>query len=180
VRYKAGIPWHGSTMTVPTDTELDALARSTGERLLATRHRLATAESCTGGWIAKAVTDVAGSSAWFDCGMAAYSYEAKQALLGVRPQTLETHGAVSRETVIEMVRGALSRSRADMAVAITGIAGPTGGTKDKPVGTVWIAWGFGHHRPTAEVFHFAGDRDAIRRATVAEVFAGLERLLANR
>lgn len=79
-----------------------------------------------------------------------------------------------------MVRGALSRSRADMAVAITGIAGPTGGTRDKPVGTVWIAWGFGHHPPAAQVFHFHGDRDAIRRATVAAAFEGLERLLAGR
>ena len=111
-------------MTVPTDAELDALARTTGERLLAARHRLATAESCTGGWIAKTVTDIAGSSDWFDCGMAAYSYEAKQALLGVRPQTLEIHGAVSRETVVEMVSGALVNSGASLAVAVTGIAGP--------------------------------------------------------
>ena len=85
-------------MIVPNDAELDAIARATGERLLAARQMLVTAESCTGGWIAKAVTDVAGSSAWFDCGMAVYSYEAKQAMLGVNPHTLEIHGAVSRET----------------------------------------------------------------------------------
>ena len=161
-------------MTVPTDTELDRLARTTGERLLAARHRLVTAESCTGGWIAKAVTDVAGSSAWFDCGMAAYSYEAKQALLGVRPQTLETHGAVSRETVVEMVSGALVHSGATLAVAVTGIAGPGGGSEDKPVGTVWIAWKRRGGYAKAEVFHFDGDRDAVRRQTVAAALAGLE------
>jgi nicotinamide-nucleotide amidase len=127
-------------MIVPTDAELDALAQDAGQRLLAARQMLVTAESCTGGWIAKCMTDVAGSSGWFDCGMAAYSYEAKQALLGVRPQTLETHGAVSRETVVEMVSGALVHSGASIAVAVTGIAGPGGGTDDKPVGTVWVAW----------------------------------------
>ena len=162
------------TMTTPTDQELDLLARATGERLSATRHRLATAESCTGGWIAKAVTDVAGSSAWFDCGMAAYSYEAKQALLGVRPQTLEIHGAVSRETVVEMVSGALVNSGATLAVAVTGIAGPGGGSEDKPVGTVWIAWKRRGGYAKAEVFHFDGDRDAVRRQTVASALEGLE------
>ena len=173
----SAIPSDACTMTVPTDAELDALARSTGERLQATRHRLATAESCTGGWIAKAVTDVAGSSAWFDCGMAAYSYEAKQALLGVRPQTLETHGAVSRETVVEMVSGALVHSGATLAVAVTGIAGPGGGSDDKPVGTVWIAWKRRGGYAKAEVFHFDGDRDAVRRQTVASALAGLEQHL---
>ena len=166
-------------MTVPTDTELDRLARTTGERLLAARHRLATAESCTGGWIAKAVTDVAGSSAWFDCGMAAYSYEAKQALLGVRPQTLETHGAVSRETVVEMVSGALVHSGATIAVAVTGIAGPGGGTEDKPVGTVWLAWKRRGGYPRAEVFHFEGDRDAVRRQAVAAALDGLRSALMS-
>jgi hypothetical protein len=97
-------------MSVPTDEALRVLAHHVGERLRQGRDHLVTAESCTGGWIAKCVTDIAGSSDWFDCGMAAYSYEAKQALLGVRPQTLEVHGAVSRETVIEMVSGALVNS----------------------------------------------------------------------
>ena len=173
VRYKSPIPRDESTMTVPTDTELDRLARTTGERLLAARHRLATAESCTGGWIAKAVTDVAGSSAWFDCGMAAYSYEAKQALLGVRPQTLETHGAVSRECVVEMVSGALSHSGGTVAVAVTGIAGPGGGSDDKPVGTVWIGWKRRGGYASAEVFHFDGDRDAVRRQTVGAALRGI-------
>ena len=161
-------------MIIPTDAELDALSQATGARLLAARQMLVTAESCTGGWIAKAVTDVAGSSAWFDCGMAAYSYEAKQALLGVRPQTLETHGAVSRETVVEMVSGALVHSGATLAVAVTGIAGPGGGSEDKPVGTVWIAWKRRGGYAKAEVFHFDGDRDAVRRQTVASALAGLE------
>ncbi len=160
-------------MIAPTDAELDALSRATGERLLALRHMLVTAESCTGGWIAKCMTDVPGSSAWFDCGMAAYSYEAKQALLGVRPQTLEEFGAVSRETVVEMVSGALVHSGATIAVAVTGIAGPGGGSDDKPVGTVWIGWKRRGGYARAEVFHFEGDRDAVRRQTVAAALRGL-------
>ena len=164
-------------MHAPGDDALAQLAHDTGERLRANRDMLVTAESCTGGWIAKVVTDIAGSSAWFDCGMAAYSYEAKQALLGVRPQTLEEHGAVSRETAIEMVSGALVHSGATVAVAVTGIAGPGGGTEDKPVGTVWIAWKRRGGYPQAQVFHFEGDRDAVRRRTVGEALIGLERLL---
>ncbi len=164
-------------MPVPTDPELHALTRSVGARLLASRQMLVTAESCTGGWIAKCVTEIPGSSGWFDCGMVAYSYEAKQAMLGVRPQTLEETGAVSRETVVEMVSGALVHSGATIAVAVTGIAGPGGGGPDKPVGTVWIGWkrrgGYAH----AEAFHFDGDRDAVRRQTVAAALHGLERAL---
>lgn len=165
-------------MIAPSDAELDSLSRATGERLLALRHMLVTAESCTGGWIAKCMTDVPGSSAWFDCGMAAYSYEAKQALLGVRPQTLEEFGAVSRETVVEMVSGALVHSGATIAVAVTGIAGPGGGSDDKPVGTVWIGWKRRGGYARAEVFHFEGDRDAVRRQTVAAALRGLELQLA--
>ena len=165
-------------MTAPTDAELDALSRATGERLLAMRHMLVTAESCTGGWIAKCMTDVPGSSAWFDCGMVVYSYEAKQAMLGVRPQTLEEFGAVSRETVVEMVSGALVHSGATIAVAVTGIAGPGGGSEDKPVGTVWIGWKRRGGYARAEIFHFEGDRDAVRRQTVAAALRGLESQLA--
>jgi nicotinamide-nucleotide amidase len=164
-------------MPIPSDCDIGELAKSLGERLLAGHQTLVTAESCTGGWIAKAVTDVAGSSAWFDCGLAAYSYEAKQALLGVRPQTLEEHGAVSRETVIEMVSGALVSSGAGVAVAVTGIAGPGGGTDDKPVGTVWIAWKRRGGYPEADLFHFDGNRDAIRRQTVAQALSGLARVM---
>lgn len=163
-------------MTDPTDAQLRVLAESLGERLRGSHDRLVTAESCTGGWIAKTVTDIAGSSDWFDCGMAAYSYEAKQALLGVSPQTLESQGAVSRETAIEMVSGALVNSGASVAVAVTGIAGPGGGTADKPVGTVWIAWKRRGGYPQAEVFHFEGDRETVRRQTVAAALEGLARL----
>mgnify|MGYP000867882285 FL=1 len=165
-------------MHPPNDAELVVLATATGQLLLAGRHMLVTAESCTGGWIAKCMTDVAGSSAWFDCGMAAYSYEAKQALLGVRPQTLEQHGAVSRECVVEMVSGALVHSGASIAVAVTGIAGPSGGSDDKPVGTVWIGWKRRGGYARAEVFHFEGDRDAVRRQTVATALRGIAHLLA--
>lgn len=163
-------------MTSPTDIELDQLAARLGERLRAARDSVVTAESCTGGWIAKAMTGVAGSSDWFDSGMVAYSYEAKQALLGVRPQTLESQGAVSRETVIEMVSGALVHSGASVSVAVTGIAGPGGGSDDKPVGTVWIGWKRRGGYTRAELFHFEGDRDAVRRQTVAAALRGLESL----
>ena len=159
--------------SVPSIADLNALARRTGEHMLARRQMLVTAESCTGGWIAQAITGVAGSSAWFDCGVVAYSYEAKQALLGVHPQTLETHGAVSRECVTEMVSGALANLGGTVAVAVTGIAGPGGGSDDKPVGTVWIGWKRRGGYATAELFHFDGDRDAVRRQTVAKAFEGL-------
>ena len=160
-------------MTIPADTELDQLARDVGERLRGGRDMLVTAESCTGGWIAKTVTGISGSSEWFDCGMVVYSYEAKQALLGVRPQTLEEHGAVSRECVVEMVSGALVNSGASVAVAVTGIAGPGGGSPDKPVGTVWIGWKRRGGYARAELFHFEGDRAAVRRQTVAAALAGI-------
>ncbi len=160
-------------MPIPTDTELDALARELGESLRRRHDLLATAESCTGGWIAKCVTAIAGSSEWFACGIVAYSYEAKQALLGVRPQTLEEHGAVSRECVVEMVSGALANSGASVAVAVTGIAGPGGGSEEKPVGTVWIGWKRRGGYTRAEAFHFDGDRDAVRRQTVECAMRGL-------
>jgi nicotinamide-nucleotide amidase len=163
-------------MDTPTDSQLQALAERVGAQLRAARQMLVTAESCTGGWIAKMVTDIAGSSDWFDCGLVAYSYEAKQALLSVNPHTLETHGAVSRETVIEMVSGALVHSGASVAVAVTGIAGPGGGTPDKPVGTVWVAWKRRGGYPQAELFHFEGDREAVRRQTVHAALDGLVRL----
>src|SRR5690606_19412901 len=150
----------------PQDDTLRELASTLGEKLRAERHMLVTPESCTGGWIAKTMTDIAGSSEWFDCGLVAYSYEAKQAFLGVLATTLAEHGAGSREAAMEMVYGALVRSSATVAVAVIGIAGPGGGTKDKPVGTVWIAWkrraGYAH----AKLFHFQGDREAVRRRTV--------------
>jgi nicotinamide-nucleotide amidase len=159
-----------------SDAHLQELACLLGATAQAGHHMLVTAESCTGGWIAKVLTDIAGSSAWFECGIAAYSYESKQALLGVRPETLEHHGAVSRETALEMVSGALVHSGATLAVAVTGIAGPSGGTADKPVGTVWIAWKRRGGYATADVFHFGGDREAVRRQTVEAALQGLMRL----
>lgn len=160
-------------MHVPTDAELGVLARDVGQRLQQAALQLVSAESCSGGWIAKAMTDVAGSSAFFDCGMVVYSYEAKQRLLGVRAHTLEQFGAVSRETVLEMVSGALINSGAGMAVAVTGIAGPGGGGPDKPVGSVWIGWKQRGGYARAQLFQFDGDRDAIRRQTVQQALTGI-------
>ncbi|MCK9368060.1 MAG: CinA family protein [Metallibacterium scheffleri] len=167
----------GAVLAVPDDAQLQRSAVAVAELLQARGQMLITAESCTGGWIAKTLTDLAGSSAWFEAGVVAYSYEAKEALLGVNPRTLERTGAVSEETVMEMVSGALARFGAGVAVAVTGIAGPGGGTADKPVGTVWIGWkrrgGYAH----ARLFQFAGDREAVRRQTVAEALAGIRKIL---
>ncbi|HEX4853891.1 CinA family protein [Arenimonas sp.] len=160
-------------LSLPDDRLLHELAEQVGTALQARHLMLATAESCTGGWIAKMITDIPGCSAWFDCGMAAYSYEAKQALLGVRPETLIEHGAVSRETVVEMVSGALVTSGASIAVAVTGIAGPGGGSPGKPVGTVWLGWKRRGGYPKAELFHFDGDRETVRRQTVEAALRGL-------
>ena len=164
-------------MRVPTDAELLELAMKVGTHLQAEHLSLVTAESCTGGWIAKVVTDVPGCSAWFECGIAAYSYEAKQGLLGVRPDTLLEYGAVSRETVLEMVSGALTHAGAAVSVAVTGIAGPSGGTEDKPVGTVWLAWKRRGGYPRAELHQFEGDREGIRRQTVEIALRGILRTL---
>lgn len=133
---------------------------------------LSCAESCTGGGIAAALTDVAGSSAWFDRGFVTYSNRAKQEMLGVSLDTLKAQGAVSRETAIEMARGALLYSNAQLSVAVTGIAGPGGGTGDKPVGTVWLAWAT-LQGEDAVCEHFAGGRTAIRSATVDAALSGL-------
>lgn len=164
-------------MDIPSDAALIEQARGFGEQLMMHRLKLATAESCTGGWVSKVVTDVPGCSDWFDCAFVAYSYEAKESALGVPRVILEQFGAVSQEVVTAMVRGALSRSRASVACAITGIAGPSGAVAGKPVGTVWLAWGRGHHPPVARRFQFVGDRDAVRRQTVAAAFVGLLDLL---
>jgi nicotinamide-nucleotide amidase len=167
------------TDTSATDADLHRLAENIAALFTQRGATLVTAESCTGGWIAKTLTDVAGSSSWFECGVVAYSYEAKEALLGVRPETLEHQGAVSRDTAIEMVSGALARFGATVAVAVTGIAGPSGGTPDKPVGTVWVSWkrrgGYAH----AELFHFDGDREAVRRQTVAAALRGVQKTLTS-
>ena len=133
---------------------------------------LTCAESCTGGWIAKVLTDRPGSSNWFDRGFVTYTNRAKQEMLGVSSETLAIHGAVSRETVLEMAHGALANSAAGYAVAVSGIAGPGGGSEEKPVGTVWIAWvcdGFAD----ATCEHFQGDRESVRLASVEAALAGL-------
>lgn len=167
------------TAEIADDGELNKLAQTIAAIFSQRGATLIAAESCTGGWIAKTLTDIAGSSAWFECGVVAYSYEAKEALLGVRPETLELHGAVSKETVTEMVAGALARFGATVAVAVTGIAGPSGGTRDKPVGTVWIGWKRRGGYAQTQVFHFDGDREAVRRQTVAAALRGVEKILTS-
>ena len=156
---------------------MNELAQRIAERLLARGALLATAESCTGGWAAQALTALAGSSNWFERGFVTYSNAAKEEMLGVRPETLARHGAVSEEAAREMALGALSRSRAGVALAITGIAGPSGGSAPKPVGTVCFAWALKGGAPRSETRHFAGDREAVRRQSVERAFAGVLELL---
>lgn len=148
------------------------LAESLGRALKARNALLVTAESCTGGWAAEAVTAIAGSSEWFERGFVTYSNAAKEEMLGVRARTLEQHGAVSEETAREMALGALAHSRGTLAVAITGIAGPTGGTTAKPVGTVCFAWASRSGALRSETRHFFGDREAVRRRSVERALAG--------
>ena len=144
-----------------------------GAALSARGWTAATAESCTGGLVAGAITDIAGSSGWFDRGFVTYSNEAKVELLGVRAETLARHGAVSEAIAREMVVGALERSLASIAVAVTGIAGPGGGTADKPVGLVWFAWAVRGGSVEAISHRFPGDRAAVREASVGVALAGL-------
>jgi len=140
---------------------------------------LATAESCTGGWVAQAVTSVAGSSDWFERGFVTYSNAAKMEMLHVRANTLQAHGAVSEQTAAEMAVGALAHSHAQVAVAITGVAGPGGGSADKPVGTVCFAWARTNRRVSVETRHFTGDRESVRRQSVMVALQGVLALLQN-
>jgi len=156
---------------------MKALAEKLAARLKAKAALLVTAESCTGGWAAQAVTAVAGSSEWFERGWVTYSDAAKQDELGVRAQTLARHGAVSEETAREMALGALERSRGTIALAITGVAGPTGGTPAKPVGTVCFAWAGKDLAVSSETRHLAGDREAVRRQSVERALERLVELL---
>jgi len=153
------------------DATLDELARRLGDRLQRRGLRLATAESCTGGWIAKIITDVPGSSRWFDLGIVSYSNQAKEAWLGVPEEIISLSGAVSEQTVMAMVRGLLARSGVDLALAVSGIAGPGGGSVAKPVGTVCFAWG-GDGLPVTARYYFAGDREAVRRQAVGTALLG--------
>jgi nicotinamide-nucleotide amidase len=155
------------------DEELDTLSGEVGEWLAARGWTLACAESCTGGWVAEVVTATAGSSGWFDCGFVTYSNEAKQELLGVPAATLAGAGAVSEETVRAMVAGCLARSRADVALAVSGVAGPGGGSATKPVGLVCFAWGRRAAASHSATRHFSGDRAAVRRQAVVAALRGL-------
>ena len=167
-------PLSKSELPALTNQALEANLIQISTTLLARGWMLATAESCTGGMISAACTDLAGSSQWFERGFVTYSNEAKAEMLAVPPGLIEEHGAVSESVARAMADGALAHSRAQVSLAVTGVAGPTGGTKAKPVGTVWFAWcvdGETH----SEMQHFAGDRAAVRMATVRYA---LKRLLS--
>lgn len=157
------------------ELELENTAMDLLARLRRAKKCIATAESCTGGWIAKTLTDIPGSSAVFAYGIVSYSNGAKESLLGVQPGTLAAHGAVSEPVVREMAEGALRLSGADLSIAVSGIAGPEGGSDEKPVGTVWLAWALREDSGIevfAERHDFGGDRRAVRAASVAAALAG--------
>ena len=156
------------------------LAEEVGAALKSRRLMLATAESCTGGWMSEAVTMVPGSSDWFERGFVAYTYISKREMLGVKEATLDKHGAVSEEVVREMAEGALARSHAQVAVAVSGVAGPAGGTPDKPVGYVCFAWGMKDGKPRSETKCFSGDREAVRKQSVEHALAGILALLTSK
>lgn len=151
---------------------LEGMAVTLGKLLEQTGYSVATAESCTGGWVAQVITSVAGSSNWFDRGFVTYSNDAKRQMLGVRAQTLRKHGAVSEKVVMDMALGALKKSNARFAVSVSGIAGPDGGSEEKPVGTVWFAWAF-DDQVEASMMHFSGDRQQVRYGAVLVALQGL-------
>jgi nicotinamide-nucleotide amidase len=155
------------------DDLLYGLAREVGRALAEQGRTLVTAESCTGGWVAEAITDVPGSSDWFEGALVTYSNRAKQHLLGVPEATITRCGAVSEETVLAMARGALTRTTADWAIAVSGIAGPSGGTPEKPVGTVWINWTSREGSSRSQQFRYAGNRRDVRRQIVETALRGL-------
>jgi nicotinamide-nucleotide amidase len=166
------------TIGEDSDSDLTRLAARAGLRLAAAHTILTTAESCTGGWISKVITDISGSSQWFHEGFVTYSNDSKHERLGVPMSVLQKHGAVSEATARAMAAGALRRARADVAVAVTGIAGPGGGVPGKPVGTVWLAWARRSERRVSvetQLRHFRGNRDAVRRKTVRAALLGLLR-----
>ena len=159
--------------------DLTDLSEQLAKLLLEQQKCLAVAESCTGGWLAKCLTDIAGSSGWFERGFVTYSNTAKQEMLGVSASALAENGAVSEALVLEMARGALTYSHADVAVAISGIAGPGGGVPGKPVGTVCFAWIGGEEFSESETCRLEGDRDNVRRQAVKHAISRLTGLLAN-
>ena len=158
---------------------MNQLAAQLGAALHAHGMMLATAESCTGGGVASAVTEIAGSSAWFERGFVTYSNQSKVEMLGVSNDTLARFGAVSEATVREMVEGALRNSQAQISLAVSGIAGPGGGTADKPVGTVWFAWGIKGRVSVARLHHLGGNRADIRTQAVHIALQGVIELLGN-
>jgi|AntRauTorcE11897_2_1112592.scaffolds.fasta_scaffold01644_1 nicotinamide-nucleotide amidase len=162
-----------------SDSALSEAGDQLATALLDRKQTLATAESCTGGWVAKVMTDRAGSSSYLLAGIVTYSNDAKKELLGVADASLDAHGAVSEPVVREMVAGALTTTKADVAVAISGVAGPGGGSDDKPVGTVWFAWGHSPADTEAVVEYFSGDRDAVRRQAVLFALQGVQAYLEN-
>ncbi len=166
-----------SSVVSRQSSRLYALAERVGKALKSRNLMLATAESCTGGWIAQAVTMVPGSSEWFERGYVTYTYISKREMLGVNEGTLAAHGAVAEEVVREMAEGALSRSHAQVAVAVSGVAGPGGGTPGKPVGTVCFAWAAKAAASQAQTVRFQGDRDAVRRLSVVHALQGILLLL---
>jgi len=155
------------------------LAKKVGAALKSRGLMLATAESCTGGWVSEAVTMIPGSSEWFERGFVTYTYISKREMLGVKQKTLGRHGAVAEETVREMAAGALTRSHAQVAVAVSGTAGPSGGTPEKPVGTVCFAWLAPGGKLVSETQHFAGDREAVRKQSVVHALNGVLLALAR-
>ena len=159
--------------------ELTHLAEQVGALLQSRGLMLATAESCTGGWVGEAVTAIAGSSQWYDRGFITYSNEAKQEMLGVSADTLVEYGAVSEPTVREMAAGALKHSRAQITLAISGIAGPDGGTPGKPVGMVCIAWVVRDGQGRAQTLHFSGDRTEVRRQAVSTALRGVLQIIES-
>jgi nicotinamide-nucleotide amidase len=161
------------------DEKLYQLAQRVGEALKSRALMLVSAESCTGGWLGEAITAVPGSSDWYERGFITYTDISKREMLGITASTLEQHGAVSEQTVKEMVAGALTASHAQVAVAVSGIAGPAGGMPGKPVGTVCLAWALKNGEPIAETRHFAGDREAVRRQAVERALAGVLDLLGE-
>ena len=160
-------------MDAHNDQALNALACAVANWLKTHGRQMTAAESCTGGWVAKTLTDLSGSSQWFEQGFVTYSNEAKSAALSVSPAVIESNGAVSEQVACEMARGAQQRADADFAVSITGIAGPGGGSPAKPVGTVCFGWALPNGVVETERHHFEGDRDAVRRASVAQALEGL-------
>lgn len=161
------------------DAELYRLAEQVGDALQARGMMIATAESCTGGWVAQVLTMVPGSSHWFERGFVTYTYISKREMLNVKAETLGTHGAVSEAAVREMVQGALAASHAQIALAVSGTAGPGGGTLEKPVGTVCFAWGTKDGRLWSETRHFTGDREAVRRQSVRRALEGVLQVLES-